>query len=254
MTRSLPFPTALTIAGSDSGGGAGIQADLKAFHDHGVFGMSAITAVTAQNLDGVRRVDLVPVEGLVAQLDAVFEGFPVGAIKIGMLGTAAHAIAVVRYLLERRQPLPPLVVDPVMVATSGARLLEREAEQVIARRLIPMATVSTPNLAEAAVLAAGEDVTAWALRQRRPILITGGDAAGEEVVDLLVRDGAIRRLAHPRIPGGPFHGSGCTLASAIAARLAKGDDLATAVDSAIAYVRDRIAAGRLWGRQAATTL
>jgi len=253
MSRSLPFPTALTIAGSDSGGGAGIQADLKAFHDHGVFGLTAITAVTAQNLKGVHRIDLVPVEGLVAQLEAVLDDFPVGAIKIGMLGTAAHAAAVAD-VLERLSPLPPLVVDPVMVATSGDRLLEPDAELVIARRLLPLATISTPNLAEATVLAGGADVTEWALAQPRPILITGGDATGDEVIDLLVRDGTTTRLRHPRIAHGPFHGSGCTLASAIAARLAKGDDLESAVTSSVRYVRDLIATGRLLGRQTATTL
>ncbi len=244
MTRTLPFPTALTIAGSDSGGGAGIQADLKAFHDHGVFGMSAITAVTAQNLKGVRRIDLVPAAGLVAQLEAVFDDFPIGAIKIGMLGTAAHAAAVAD-VLERLSPLPPLVVDPVMVATSGDRLLEPDAERVIARRLLPLATISTPNLSEAAVLAGGEDIVGWALAQERPILITGGDAPGDEVIELLVRDGTTTRLAHPRIAGGPFHGSGCTLASAIAARLANGEDLDAAVVASIAYVRNQITSGRL---------
>lgn len=240
MTRRLPFPTALTIAGSDSGGGAGIQADLKTFHDHGVWGMSAITAVTAQNSRGVHRIDLVPVEGLVAQLQAVFDDFPVGAIKIGMLGTAGHATAVAD-VLERLSPFPPLVVDPVMVSSTGDRLLEPDAERVIAHRLIPLATVSTPNLAEAAVLAGREtNVTDWALARPRPILITGGDGPGDEIVDLLVRDGTTRRFVHPRIGRGSFHGTGCTLASAIAARLAHGDELEPAVTSAIAYVEKRI--------------
>ena len=246
MSRTLPFPTALTIAGSDSGGGAGIQADLKAFHDHGVFGLTAITAVTAQNLKGVHRVDLVPVEGLVAQLEAVLDDFPVGAIKIGMLGTAAHAAAVAD-VLEQLTPLPPLVVDPVMVATSGDRLLEPEAERVIADRLMPLATITTPNLAEAAVLAGGDEIMAWALAQPRPILITGGDATGDEVVDLLVRDGNTVRLAHPRIGAGSFHGTGCALASAIAARLAHGDELQVAIESAILYVRRRLETATIVG-------
>jgi hydroxymethylpyrimidine/phosphomethylpyrimidine kinase len=199
--------------------------------------MSAVTAVTAQNSRGVHRIDLVPVEGLVAQLRAVLDDFPVGAIKIGMLGTAAHATAVAD-VLERLSPLPPLVVDPVMVATTGHRLLEPDAEVVIADRLLPLATVSTPNLAEAAVLAgAGNDVAEWARAQRRPVLITGGDAPGDVVVDLLFRDGASRRIAHPRIGTGSFHGTGCTLASAVAARLAHGDEIEAAVTAAIAYVR-----------------
>jgi hydroxymethylpyrimidine/phosphomethylpyrimidine kinase len=193
----------------------------------------------------VHRIDSIPVKGLLAQLEAVFDDFPVGAIKIGMLGTAAHANAVAD-VLERLTPLPPLVVDPVMVSTTGHRLLEPKAERVVAERLIPLATVSTPNHAEAAILAAGaDDVTEWALAQGRPILVTGGDGAGEEVVDLLVQGNATRRFvrfAHPRIAGGPFHGTGCTLASAIAARLSHGDDLERAIDKAITYVVGRIQA------------
>jgi hydroxymethylpyrimidine/phosphomethylpyrimidine kinase len=230
-----PYPTALTIAGSDSGGGAGIQADLKTFLDHGVFGMSVITAITAQNSRGVTRVDPVPVDGVRAQLDAVFGDFPVGVVKIGMLGSAAHAEAVAD-ALERLSPRPPVVLDPVMVASTGHRLLEPDAERVITRRLLPLATVCTPNVAEADVLAGG-DLEAWARRAPCAVLITGGDGPTDDVVDVFVRHGETRRFVHPRLGDRPFHGTGCTLASAIAASLARGAALDDAVDGAIAYVQ-----------------
>lgn len=227
-----PYPTALTIAGSDSGGGAGIQADLKTFLDHGVFGMSAIAAITAQNSIGVTRVDPVPVEGLRAQLEAVFADFEVDAVKIGMLGSAAHVRCVADFLGGLGQR-PPIVLDPVMVASTGHRLLEPEAERVLVEQLVPLATLVTPNREEHAVL--GDDLPV-------PVLITGGDVVGHEIVDVLGE----RVWRHPRVGDRPFHGTGCTLSSAIAARLARGEDLEDAVDGGIAYVQGRIrAAARL---------
>ncbi len=231
-----PYRTALTIAGSDSGGGAGIQADLKTFVAHRVFGMTAIAAITAQNSRGVTRVDPVPVEGLRAQLQAVFDDFPVGAVKIGMLGSAAH-VACVAAFLSGLSERPPIVLDPVMVASTGHRLLEPEAERVLARELLPLATVCTPNRDEAAVLAEhlGAEVPV-------PLLTTGGDVVGDEVVDRLVRpDGSRREWRHPRQGDRPFHGTGCTLSSAIAARLATGDGLEAAIDGAIGWIQGLIA-------------
>lgn len=252
---SAPYPTALTIAGSDSGGGAGIQADLKTFLDHGVFGMTVITAITAQNSTGVRRVDLVDPNAVTAQLEAVFDDFPVGAVKIGMLGTSAHIRAVAAFLgalaPERR---PPIVLDPVMVASTGHRLLAAEAEAALRDALVPLATVVTPNRDEAAVLAgdpAGDPdsdrVDAWARAAATPVLITGGDTRGDEIVDRLFAPGGRERVwRHPRVGDRPFHGTGCTLAAAIAARLAFDSNgeasLEAAIDGAIGYVGALVAA------------
>lgn len=242
-----PYPTALTIAGSDSGGGAGIQADLKTFLDHRVFGMSVIAALTAQNSRGVTRVDPVPVEGVLAQLAAVFDDFPIGVVKIGMLGSAAHVRAVAGFLaaLPAR---PPIVLDPVMVASTGHRLLEAEAEWVLCEELLPLATIVTPNLDEAAVLAAGRPLLEWAHAAPTAVLVTGGDVVGEEIVDRLIEAGApVREWRHRRVGTRPFHGTGCTLASAIAARLAHGRDLIGAVDGAIGYVQALIRAAEQMG-------
>lgn len=238
--------TALTIAGSDSGGGAGIQADLKTFSCHGVFGMSAIAAITAQNTRGVTRVDPVPPEGLRAQLEAVLADLPVDAIKIGMLGSAAH-VAVVAEVLAGMDARPPVVLDPVMVSTSGSRLLDADAERILAERLLPLATLATPNLPEAAVLAGAdaserEALEAWARTAPCAVLITGGDAAGDEVVDTLVVGGASRTWRGPKLGPGAVHGTGCTLSSAIAARLALGTPLEQAIDGAITWIRAEVSA------------
>lgn len=247
---------ALTIAGSDSGGGAGIQADLKTFLDHGVFGTSAIAALTAQNSLGVHRIDAVPVEGLIAQLRAVIDDIALGAIKIGMLGSAAHVEAVAR-VLARLPRRPPIVVDPVMVASTGHRLLAPEAERCLAEQLIPLATVVTPNLDEAEVLATVQgapSATAWASEHAVAVLVTGGDrieaSTGEatgaaEVTDVLYPAGPgapPRRWSHPHQGSRPFHGTGCTLSSAIAAQLALGRPLPDAVDGGIRYVQQLITA------------
>jgi len=240
-----PYVTALTIAGSDSGGGAGIAADLKTLLDHGVFGMVAITAVTAQNSRGVHRVDPVSVDGLIAQLRAVFDDFPVGAVKIGMLGAAAHVEAVASFLAALPER-PPIVLDPVMVASTGDRLLQADAERALAEELLPLATVATPNLDEAAVLAGSPGrnaARAWAAGAPIPVLLTGGDVVGDTITDELWQGGTARRWTHPRQGNRAFHGTGCTLSSAIAARLAQGAPLADAVDGAIGYTQALIGTG-----------
>jgi hydroxymethylpyrimidine/phosphomethylpyrimidine kinase len=223
-------PTALTIAGSDSGGGAGIQADLKTFLDHRVYGMSVVTAVTAQNTRGVRGVWPVPVAGVRAQLAAVFEDLPVDAVKIGMLGDAA-TIGAVADVLEGLTMRPPIVLDPVMLAKGGAALLDPAAVGALRARLVPLATLVTPNLPEAAVL--GEIGGA--------VLLKGGHAEGAEVVDRLVFSGGTREWRHPRVVSRNTHGTGCTLAAAIAAWLAKGATLEEACERAIAYVAGLVA-------------
>lgn len=245
MPTTSPYPTALSVAGSDSGGGAGIQADLKTFLDHRVFGMTAITAITAQNTRGVVRVDPVPVEGLEAQLRAVFDDLPVGAVKVGMLGTAAHARALAA-VLDGLADRPPVVLDPVMVSSSGHRLLDADAEEAL-RDLGSRCVLMTPNRPEAAVLAGSdtlEDQHRWAAAQSFAVLLTGGDTDDDDVVDTLYRPGwPPRAWSGPRLGSASFHGTGCTLSSAIAARLAHGRDLEDAVDGAIGYVQALIRAG-----------
>ena len=243
-----PIPTALTIAGSDSGGGAGIQADLKAFEAHGVFGMSVVTAVTAQNSHAVTAIHGIPVDVVVAQIDAVADDFPVGAIKTGMLASP-EIVAAVAHGIERHG-LGPVVVDPVMVSKSGDALLAPEAVGAVAERLIPLATLVTPNAHEAAQLA-GFDVrtlddarrAADAILRLGPgaVLVKGGHLDGEaEAVDVLMwADGeAIFREARVDTPH--THGTGCTYASAIAANLARGLALADAVRRARSYLQQAI--------------
>jgi hydroxymethylpyrimidine/phosphomethylpyrimidine kinase len=240
---------ALTIAGSDSGGGAGIQADLKTFHQFGVFGTSVITAVTAQNTMGVRAWEPVPVELVTRQLDAVADDLPPVAVKSGMLGSAALVEAVADGIARRR--FPNYVLDPVMVATSGDRLLERDAERLIVQRLVPLAALVTPNLDEAAVLVGGSvrdpDDMERAGRKlaqlgARAALVKGGHLTGEEVVDVLVTGGTVRRFTRPRLDTTSTHGTGCTLSAAIAAGLALGRPLERAVEDALDFVHRAIAA------------
>lgn len=231
------IPTALTIAGSDSGGGAGIQADLKTFLDHRVYGMSAITALTAQNTRGVTRVDLVPVEGLLAQLEAVFDDLPVGAVKIGMLPSPDHVRAVADFLGALPEH-PPVIIDPVLVATTGAVLAPDGVVGVMKTHLFPLATLITPNTPEARAFGG----PAWAMTSPTPVLVTGGDADETELVDRLYLGGEVRELRAPRIATRNTHGTGCTLSSAIAARCARGDALPDAITGAIAYVQGLVAA------------
>jgi len=241
--------TALTIAGSDSGGGAGIQADLKTFQRFGVFGTSAITAITAQNTRGVSRWEAVSVDLVRAQIDAVAEDIPPQAFKTGMLASAEIASAV--SLAIRELSLKNYVLDPVMVATAGDLLLEREAVRVIREELLPLAVVATPNLHEAAILVGeaieDEDAMARAAEKivtemgARAVLLKGGHLeSGDRVVDILY-DGAVRAFRGRRIETTSTHGTGCTLSAAIAAQLAKGESLHAAVRTSIDYVQAAIA-------------
>jgi hydroxymethylpyrimidine/phosphomethylpyrimidine kinase len=253
-------PIALTIAGSDSGGGAGIQADLKTFAALGVHGASAVTALTAQNTRGARSIHFAPPAIVRAQIDAVFEDFDVKAIKIGMLGSA-EVVAVVAESLGRF--LPPqggkgsarfVIYDPVMIASSGDALAGAGFVAAVKARLLPLVDCLTPNLAEAAALigegvAAGEEEMAAQGRALlalgpRAVLMKGGHLAGDEAVDLLVTAAGVRRFAAPRLASPNLHGTGCTLSSAIAARIALGADLAEAVATAKAFVRAAIERGR----------
>ncbi|MGH6770199.1 MAG: bifunctional hydroxymethylpyrimidine kinase/phosphomethylpyrimidine kinase [Xanthobacteraceae bacterium] len=245
---------AVTIAGSDSGGGAGIQADLKTFSALGVYGASVITALTAQNTKGVTGIHDVPPDFIAAQIDAVFSDLDVRATKIGMLSQPATIEAVAAGLDRWKQA--NVVLDPVMVATSGDRLLRPEAIEVLKRVLIPRALVITPNLAEAAALldqpmATSEDemrrqAEALMARGARAVLIKGGHGTGSECVDVLLGPDSFTRLATARIATRNTHGTGCTLSSAIAAGLAKGRDLIAAAREAKVYISEAIAAsGRL---------
>jgi hydroxymethylpyrimidine/phosphomethylpyrimidine kinase len=224
MARSIP--AVLAIAGSDSGGGAGIQADLKAFARCGVHGMTAITALTAQNTVGVTGVHAVPAPFIVEQVRAVAGDIGVDAVKIGMLGTA-ETVAAVDAALDLLEPGTPVVIDPVMVAESGAVLLDDEARRALIEALLPRATVITPNLPEARVLAgagAPQDVEelARALHALGPdvVVVTGGHR--EEATDVLFDGDGIHLIPGERHPDGAAHGSGCTHSSALAANLALG--------------------------------
>ena len=241
---------ALTIAGSDSSGGAGIQADLKAFSALGVYGASVITALTAQNTQGVQGVHDVPPGFIAQQIDSVFTDLAVGAVKIGMLSKAATIEAVAAGL--DRHGAQKVVLDPVMVATSGDRLLAPAAIEALRSELLPRALLLTPNLPEAAALLdepMAEDETAMKEQAARllalgprAVLVKGGHAEGAESVDILADASGIRRYAARRTATGNTHGTGCTLSSAVAACLSLGLDLNAAVAEAKAYVTAAIAA------------
>jgi hydroxymethylpyrimidine/phosphomethylpyrimidine kinase len=240
---------ALTIAGSDSGGGAGIQADLKTFHQFGVFGTSVLVAITAQNTRGVSAVHAIPHDVVDAQIDAVADDLPPDAVKTGMLATA-ELVAAVAAALSRHE-FPYYVLDPVMVATSGDRLLDRDAERTVREALVPLATVVTPNLDEASILVEERIDSVERMEQAgkalvrmgaQSALIKGGHLQGDELVDVLVTHDATRRSIHPRIETTSTHGTGCTLSSAIAAGLALGRDLHSAVDGGLDFVHRAMAA------------
>ncbi|MDB5946787.1 MAG: phosphomethylpyrimidine kinase [Ramlibacter sp.] len=245
------YPRLLSIAGSDSGGGAGIQADLKTFAALGCYGMTAITALTAQNTLGVRAIHSVPGEMLRDQIDAVVEDIGVDAVKIGMLHSA-QTVRTVAAAIDRHG-LRSVVLDPVMMSTSGARLIDDDAQAVLVSELFRRAAVVTPNLDEAALLVgqplAGEADMEAAARQllemgAHAVLLKGGHLPGDTVCDLLLaRDGAPRWMRAPRIRTGNTHGTGCTLSSAIAAHLALGAPLTQAVELARAFVRSALEAG-----------
>ena len=248
IVQQRVVPIALTIAGSDSGGGVGVQADLKTFSALGVYGASAITAVTAQNTLAVTDVHNIPAQTVWAQIKAVLDDLDVGAIKIGMLSTPEIIDTVADAIVDFDGPV---VLDPVMVAKSGDSLLRDDAIDALRTRLIPMVSLITPNLPEAATLlgeaaAASPDAAARqgeALRARgaKAVLMKGGHAEGPDCVDQLVSDKPLLRLEAKRIETRSTHGTGCTLSAAIAAQLAKGDSLAQAVTRAHAYLQGAIA-------------
>jgi hydroxymethylpyrimidine/phosphomethylpyrimidine kinase len=239
-------PAVLSIAGSDSGGGAGIQADLKAFARCGVHGMTAITAITAQNTVGVSGVEAVSAETIVAQVRAVAEDIGVDAVKVGMLGSAETVEAVVEALALVGEA--PLVIDPVMVAESGATLLDEEARRALVERLLPLATVVTPNIPEARALSGGgegesqEDLAREVLALgSRAVVVTGGHS--ERVVDLFFDGVEAVAIEGERCPEGASHGSGCTHSSALAAFLAHGKSPLQAAREARQVASAAVAAG-----------
>jgi hydroxymethylpyrimidine/phosphomethylpyrimidine kinase len=232
---SRPIPVCLSIAGSDSGGGAGIQADLKAFARAGVHGTTAITAITAQNTVAVTAVEAVSPDMILTQVRAVVDDIGVDAVKIGMLGSVATTEAVSR-ALDLVPPGTPIVLDPVMVAESGARLLEPDAQRALVELIVARATVVTPNLPEARVLAGddglGVEGLARAVHALGPaaVVVTGGHR--DEAVDVLYDGAAFTEIAGERHADGAAHGSGCTHSATLAARLALGEDLETAAREA----------------------
>lgn len=240
---------ALTIAGSDSGGGAGIQADLKTFQRFGVFGTSVLTAVTAQNTRGVRAVHPLPAELVAAQLAALAEDLPPAALKTGMLATAGLVREVAAGIA--RYDFANYVLDPVMVASSGDRLLDHDAGAALLEHLLPLASIVTPNLEEATILAGFPVSDPAAMEQAghrlleagaAAALIKGGHLAGNELVDVLVTSAGVRRFQHRRIVTTSTHGTGCTLSAAITAGLALGRSLPDAVATALDHVRRAITA------------
>jgi hydroxymethylpyrimidine/phosphomethylpyrimidine kinase len=249
------LPVALTIAGSDSGGGAGIQADLKTFHAFGVFGTSAITAVTVQNTVGVSAVHPIPLDVVRGQVDAVATDLAPAACKTGMLATR-ELVGVVAGAI-RDHSLAPYVLDPVMVATSGDRLLDEDAQQAVLAELVPLATLVTPNLDEAAILAGAEvaDLAGMRAAARRLVaagaraaLVKGGHLHGDELVDVLFDGHEFREFRRRRVPTRSTHGTGCTLSAAVAALLARGSTLDAAVEQALEYVHRAIVQAPELGR------
>ncbi len=241
-------PIALTIAGSDSGGGAGIQADLRTFHAFGCHGTTVVTAITAQNTLGVTAVHPIPLDVVRAQVDAVASDLPPRATKTGMLATTALVETVAGAVEDHS--LSALVVDPVMVASSGARLLDEDAVDAVRKRLLPLAALVTPNLPEAAILT-GRDVRSEADQREaarrlvelgaRAALVKGGHGEGDDLVDLFW-DGRNERVwRRQRLSTRNTHGTGCTLSAAVAAGLARGDTLEEAVDRALGFVARAIA-------------
>ena len=248
--RTMTIPVALTIAGSDSSGGAGIQADLKTFAALGVYGASAITALTAQNTRGVSGIHPVPAEFVTAQIDAVFADLDVKAVKIGMVAQLA-TIDAIATSLKRWSP-KHVVLDPVLVATSGDRLLADNAIESLRKSLVPRASLLTPNLPEAAALLnepVASDEAAIAQQGRRllamgcgAVLIKGGHAQGSESIDYLISGNGMLALPAPRVATRNTHGTGCSLSSSIAAGLAKGENLELAVRNGKTFISAAIAA------------
>jgi hydroxymethylpyrimidine/phosphomethylpyrimidine kinase len=246
----MTIPIALTIAGSDSSGGAGVQADLKTFSALGVYGASVITALTAQNTTGVSAIHQVPADFVTAQIDAVFSDLDINAVKIGMVAQRATIDAIVAGLM--RWSPKHIVFDPVMVATSGDHLLAADAVATLRTELIPRASLITPNLPEAAALldepVAASETAIASQGQRllamgcRAVLIKGGHGQGRESIDYLFGGNGTIALAAPRLATQNTHGTGCSLSSAIAAGLAKGEDMETAIRHAKTWISAAIAA------------
>lgn len=242
-------PVALSIAGSDSSAGAGLQADLKTFSALGVYGATVVTAVTAQNTMGVTAVHLIPPDIVSAQIDAVFSGLSIRAVKTGMLGGAGGVVAIAEGL-QRWAAGIPIVVDPVMVSTSGSRLLDSDAVTVLTARLLPLASLLTPNLQEAAALLdtqpaqneseAKEQAARLIALGPKAVLIKGGHAKGPDAIDFFYDGTTFRAYSAPRIPAKNTHGTGCTLASAIAACLVKGLPMQEAIAQAKIYLQGAI--------------
>jgi hydroxymethylpyrimidine/phosphomethylpyrimidine kinase len=240
----------LSIAGSDPSGGAGIQADLKAFAARGVYGMAVLTALTAQNTQGVSGVHLVPAAFVADQIKAVFADVRVDAVKIGMIANAEIAAAVADVLQHHKDI--PVVLDPVMVAKGGAKLLDPDAVDVLTRRLLPLATLLTPNLPEAAALldvdpaesrqAMADQAQALLALGPAAVLVKGGHLPGDQSPDVLATSDGLRWFEADRVPTANTHGTGCTLSSALAAELAKGATLQQAVAAAKAYLAGAVAA------------
>lgn len=256
------LPACLTIAGSDSGGGAGIQADLKTFQANGVFGLSVITALTAQNTQAVVAAHDVPAEFVRTQLAAVWEDFPIAAFKTGMLSSAALVRTVATFVRDLPAPRPPLVVDPVMISKSGFALLAPDAVEAVSRELLPLATVVTPNRHEAELLAgmhiaAPEDLLTVASRilalGAASVVLKGGHLDEAEAADYLYARSShggvelVRRFASPRWDTRATHGTGCTFSAALCARLGRGDSLVVAVEAAKTYVAEAIRYGLALG-------
>jgi hydroxymethylpyrimidine/phosphomethylpyrimidine kinase len=252
QNTSRQYCKVLTIAGSDSGGGAGIQADLKTFSAIGCYGMSVITALTAQNTQGVNGIHAIPPGFAVEQIDAVLSDIGADAVKIGMLYSSELIEAVAQAL--KTHSTHKIVLDPVMVAQSGDKLLQDDAIEAIKTHLMPLADVVTPNIPEASVLC-GQQLKQWSDIERaaetlaqhgsRSILIKGGHADGNQSVDLLflARENRFIRLAADRIKTNNNHGTGCTLSSAIASYMAKGNGIEAAVQKAKTFMNQAIAAG-----------
>ena len=241
----MPTFTALTIAGSDPSGGAGLQADLKTFHQHGVYGMAVVTLLTVQNTQSVTRVEVLEAELVRQQIDAVLADIPPGAVKTGALGNAAviEVVASLRFHM-------PLVVDPVMVSKHGHALLAEAAQKALRTKLLPVTTLLTPNTVEASVLLGTPvdtleqaEAAARELGQRGPkaVLVKGGHLTGPEAIDVLFYDGKLVRIASPRIDTKHTHGTGCTYSAAIAANLARGQTLEDAVRSAKHWLTQALA-------------
>jgi hydroxymethylpyrimidine/phosphomethylpyrimidine kinase len=246
---------ALTIAGSDSGGGAGIQADLKTMHAHGVFGMSVVTAITAQNTVEVAQAWDLPVDMIAAQLDAVFDDFEIAAVKTGML-SASDIIQLVASAVERREA-KALVVDPVMISKSGYRLLKDEAVETIKKELLPLALVVTPNIHEAELLAGLTIDSAEAMNEAarriagygcRNVLIKGGHASFRPGTDILFDGETVHTFSSTFIDKKSVHGTGCTFSAAITARLALGESVPEAVGHAKTYITEAIRRSAAIGR------